>query len=329
MRGSNLTGNECRCLMRLLLTLACIVTFHGAAAAQELKLDDARKLALDLVNQSRAEKKLPPLKLETKLSLAAQRHAEDMYQRNYFAHNSPEGKTPAARFQAAGGSEWLLTAENISMCGPGCKTPLQDYLIRQHHRNWMNSPGHRSNILREGLDSFGYGIVVDKTGKQYAVQTFSGPGKPTGKSAAEAKPVSPQQQLDILGAKINETRKAAGRKPVQPSPSLVSTATNIAPTKEDAGFKLRSYDDPLAAVPDADREKWQHVGVFAAECGGCGVQVTAGDMTLFMGQWFDDRSFAKAFLPAEYTHFGFTVAADGNGRKTAVLVLAGPHKAGH
>jgi uncharacterized protein YkwD len=306
----------------LVLALMCAGLIHGPAAAQELSLDAARKLALDLVNKSRAENKLPPLKLETKLTKAAQVHAEDMYKRDYFAHNSPEGKTVSDRFQSAGGNKWLLVAENIAEC-EGCRTPLQEFLIRQQHTGWMNSPGHRANILRKGLDSFGYGIIVDKTGKLKAVQTFAGPGTPAGTSAADARITSPQQQVEMLAAKINEKRKSAGRKPLQASPSLIATAVNIAPAPGDEKFKLRHSDDPLSAVPAADKEKWQHIGLMTLQCGGCGVQVTAGDMSSFIGQWLGDAKSSKYFLDADYSHFGFTVAADGNGRKTAIVILGG------
>jgi uncharacterized protein YkwD len=310
----------------LVLALIGAGLAHGPAEAQEMSLDAARKLALDLVNQSRAEHKLPPLKPGGPLNLAAQRHAEDMYKRNYFAHQSPEGKTFADRFQAAGGSKWLLVSENISMCGSGCKTPLQDYLVRQHHRDWMNSPGHRANILRAGIDSFGYGITVDKTGRQYAVQTFAGPGTPAATSAVDAKPVTPAQQLDMLAARINEKRKAAGRPPLQVAPGLVATAVNIAPLRGDPKFALRSAYDPMGAVPDVDKEKWQNIGLVLVQCGGCGVQTTAGDIASFAGQWLGNAKTSKSFLDADFTHFGFTVAADGNGRKTAVAVLGGSAK---
>ena len=92
-----------------------------------------RQRALDLVNESRRAQKLPPLALEAKLNAAAQGHAADMLKRNFYAHNTPEGKTPADRYQKQGGSKWMLTAENIAKCdalppardrcrsAPGCR----------------------------------------------------------------------------------------------------------------------------------------------------------------------------------------------------------------
>jgi uncharacterized protein YkwD len=297
---------------------------HAQTAVQEMNLEDSRKLALELVNKSRAERKLPPLKLEIKLTVAAQRHAEDMYKRDFFAHNTPEGKTPADRFHAAGGSKWLLTAENIAMCDSGCKTPLQEYLIRQHHRDWMNSPGHRANILLEGLDSFGYGIIVDKTGKQYAVQTFSGPGMPKETSAIGGKPISIPQQFDILTMKINAKRKAAGRKPLQVAPGLSTAAANLAPLPTDKKFEMRRADDPMSAIPDSDVEKWQRLGVLGMQCSNCGLLLTDLELNKYLKDWFDGGKGSKHLLNNEFTHFGFVVVSDGQGRKAAVLVLGGP-----
>jgi uncharacterized protein YkwD len=299
-----------------------LASLAAPSLAQEMSLDDARKLALELVNKSRAEQKLPPLKLEPKLTKAAQTHADDMYKRNFYSHNSPEGKTVSDRFQAAGGSKWLLTAENIAKC-EGCRTPLQEPLVRQMHEGWMNSPGHRANILRKGLDSLGYGVVVDTDGKLYAVQTFSGPGTPAATSAADAKPASPAQQLDMVAGHVNAKRKAAGRKPIQPSQGLVLGAQAIAPAPGDASFKLRHSDDLMSALPQAEKQKWQSLSMLAAQCGGCGVETVAGDVNAFTGQWLGDAKMTKMLLDGDITHFGFAIVADGKGRKVAVGLLGG------
>ena len=56
------------------------------------------------------------------LDKAAQAHAEDMLQRHYYAHETPEGKDPRDRFLAAGGSPSSLVEENIARCA-GCPVP--------------------------------------------------------------------------------------------------------------------------------------------------------------------------------------------------------------
>ena len=94
------------------MMLAATLLFQPHAARAD-DLDHIREQALVLLNQSRNEHKLPPLVLEAKLNKAAQAHANDMLKRKYFAHASPEGKTVGDRYRQAGGSKWLVTAENI------------------------------------------------------------------------------------------------------------------------------------------------------------------------------------------------------------------------
>ncbi|NJM34698.1 MAG: CAP domain-containing protein [Rhodomicrobium sp.] len=166
----------------LVFAHAIAFSLANPAQAEEASLNKLRMLALQLVNASRKEHKLSPLALESKLTEAAQFHASDMMRRSYYAHSSPEGKTVADRYQKAGGSRWVLTAENIAKCD-GCPPALSEAQIRKLHEGWMNSPGHKANILRAGLTGFGYGLAVTSGGTLYAVQTFAGPGTPDGGSA--------------------------------------------------------------------------------------------------------------------------------------------------
>src|SRR3712207_4226401 len=72
-----------RHITHTVILLACILWIGPAGAAS---LDELRSLALDLVNRARADHGLNPLKLDHALDAAAQRHAEDMLHRTYFAH---------------------------------------------------------------------------------------------------------------------------------------------------------------------------------------------------------------------------------------------------
>jgi len=72
----------------------------------------------------------------------------------------------------------------------------------------MNSPGHRANILREGLDSFGYGIIVGEDQRLYAVQNFVGPGMPPGlQFDKEPIALSPEEQAEQALTAINTARE--------------------------------------------------------------------------------------------------------------------------
>ncbi|MFI6582101.1 CAP domain-containing protein [Embleya sp. NPDC050493] len=102
---------------------------------------------LAVVNQERATAGCGPVKSDAKLVALARAHSADMADRDYFDHNTPEGLTPWDRAEKAGVS--YLGAENIAR---GQKTA--DAVMRA----WMNSPGHRRNILDCGLTKLGVGI---------------------------------------------------------------------------------------------------------------------------------------------------------------------------
>jgi uncharacterized protein YkwD len=182
----------------------------------------------------------------------------------------------------------------------------------------MNSPGHRENILMEGLDSFGFGIVAGED-RLYAVQTFAGPGTPRGlQPGEEPVPLSPAEQADRFVEAVNRAREREGVPPLAPSDALAGAAAALLP---DEGSGLDREVGLYEALPDGEAGDWEALSVLAASCGGCGTQPTAADVRSFRDQWLDDPRYAATLLDPRFTHVGFTMRADGTGRKTAVAVL--------
>ena len=106
----------------------------------------------------------PLLKVESHLELAAQKHAEDMANRNFFDHVNPDGLAPTDRIRNSGypmTGSWA-TGENIAKGQP----TAQDVM-----NSWMNSPGHKANILSSNFKELGVGHYV-KNGTHYWVQNF-------------------------------------------------------------------------------------------------------------------------------------------------------------
>ncbi|MEU2023880.1 sigma-70 family RNA polymerase sigma factor [Streptomyces sp. NPDC016469] len=103
---------------------------------------------LALVNTERAEEGCGPVTGNDRLTTAAQRHSEDMAARDYFSHTSQDGSDPGERITAAG-YRWSTYGENIAK---GQRTPA-DVM-----NSWMNSPGHRANILNCSFKELGVGI---------------------------------------------------------------------------------------------------------------------------------------------------------------------------
>ena len=101
----------------------------------------------ELVNRERQAAGREPLRFDQELARAARAHAADMFERQYFDHTSPEGETFAERVEATS-YPGTPRSENIAF---GYTEP------RDVVQNWMASPGHRDNILREGVDALGVG----------------------------------------------------------------------------------------------------------------------------------------------------------------------------
>lgn len=120
------------------------------------------------VNRLRAEAGVPPLVENARLDAAAQDHAEDMMSRNYYDHRSPEGKDVGDRLKAEGYS-WRLAAENLAAGHVTVDSVLDA---------WMQSSGHRANLLRPNVTDFGFGLAVGPFDSRYRVfwvQTFAAP----------------------------------------------------------------------------------------------------------------------------------------------------------
>ncbi len=103
---------------------------------------------INLVNKERQAAGCRPLAENTALNRAAQRHADDMFSRGYFSHVSLDGTQLMQRVQNAGFTGNMV-AENIAK---GQKSS-QDVM-----HSWMNSPGHRANILNCSYTFIGIGI---------------------------------------------------------------------------------------------------------------------------------------------------------------------------
>ena len=101
-----------------------------------------------LVNKERAAAGCGVLTEDAQLTDAAQRHSDDMAARDFFEHTNPDGADPGQRVTDAG-YRWSAYGENIAR---GQQTPesVMD--------SWMNSPGHRANILNCSFKNIGIGI---------------------------------------------------------------------------------------------------------------------------------------------------------------------------
>jgi uncharacterized protein YkwD len=164
-------------LLLALLLAACVVAVLPSAVADAAKrkakqasrscantqvmpapgnLGVVRAAVLCLHNRERAAHGLAPLRQHGKLRRAASAHSDDMVEQSYFAHDSLSGDDMVDRILRTGygrNTGWSL-GENIAW-GTGSLATAAEI-----QRAWMESPGHRANILRPQFREIGIGIAL-------------------------------------------------------------------------------------------------------------------------------------------------------------------------
>jgi hypothetical protein len=135
--------------------------FSSASAFAQLERNDSERQLFEMLNGERAENNLPALHWNDALFKAARKHALLMADLGQLEHQLPNEPKLEERLAAAG-ARFSVIAENIAFG----QNP------QSIHKGWMNSPGHRKNILDPRLTSVGI-AAVHGTGGLFAVQDFS------------------------------------------------------------------------------------------------------------------------------------------------------------
>ena len=155
-------------MMPRLLLLCLLLASLASARAGDMGLTPQEKKILELTNLERKKKDLPPLKTNALLFKVAQAHSENMARQGKMEHKL-DGLTPLQRLRAAG-YPYNKAFENI---GSGdADVPLEDLV-----KAWMDSKGHRENILTNVCTEIGLGVARDKNGQVYYTQLFGHPKK--------------------------------------------------------------------------------------------------------------------------------------------------------
>lgn len=138
---------------------------------QKISIPDASPLAsyetevIRLTNLERTKRGLPALTTNWQLSRIARYKSQDMINKNYFAHNSPTYGSPFTMMQSFG-LKFSAAGENIAY---GQRSPQEVVTA------WMNSPGHRANILSTAYTQIGVGAAKKSDGTLYWTQHFIHP----------------------------------------------------------------------------------------------------------------------------------------------------------
>jgi uncharacterized protein YkwD len=147
---------------RVYLTAVRPLSVEQAAgvSAEEARL-------LELVNRERAKAGQAPLKLDGHLAVAARGHSYDMALRNYFSHESADGVSAEQRLRGSG-IDYTEMGENIYQDD----LPDREQLPERAVQGWMDSPGHRKNMLSPSFNETGIGMARAADGSTYITQDF-------------------------------------------------------------------------------------------------------------------------------------------------------------
>lgn len=141
-----------------------VETDSNASDAASLKLTPDESKLIELTNAERKKLKQANLKPDPTLMKLAREHAATMARLDQIGHDL-EGKTFAQRMDAAKYRAWRA-GENVSQ---GRRTPADAVA------GWMQSEGHKANILQSEYTHLGVGLATSKSGKPYFVQVFAKP----------------------------------------------------------------------------------------------------------------------------------------------------------
>lgn len=188
---------------------------------------------LALVNQERTKEGLQPLVLEASLRDAARTHSRNMAQQDFFNHTGADGSRFTDRIRATG---FLITGASAENIAAGSATP--EAVVQQ----WMNSSGHRANILNPALTQLGVGhyFLANDTGNvnynHYWTQKFHA-GQP---SIEEPEPPRVQPPVEVLP-------------PLPPSPNQPGTPPLPEPPKQGEPERPNSQEPeiPITGVSPA------------------------------------------------------------------------------
>lgn len=138
-------------------------TAPNSSQTPSSQIKAAEQRAFELLNADRKANGLPALKLNGSLVVLAENYGRDMINRNYFSHYNPEGQSPFDRMRNYGIS-YRSAGENLAI----------NNSVEAAERAFMNSPGHRANILNSSYTEVGVGVTYDSRGSVYVVQEFIG-----------------------------------------------------------------------------------------------------------------------------------------------------------
>jgi uncharacterized protein YkwD len=291
------------------MTTLLVSVVLALAAPPSCSADDPTVAALiEAHNKERAERKLPPLVAEPRLTAAAKAHAADMAQHKMMSHEGSDKSTLVDRVKREG-YRYLKVGENVAY-GQETVASVMD--------TWMNSPHHRENILGD-FTEVGVAVAKADDGTPYWCVDF---GRPFPR-------LDPDRAEEELAERLNHARADASMTPLHVSPKLAKAARAIAadyaakgPAKSGDSAKDEKKDVPKSPDP-IDRIKqsgYRYMRI--TETGTYGTPTPEETLKAL----FANDSQKATLLGKDYQDLGIGYALAPDGRPAWVVILAKPMK---
>jgi uncharacterized protein YkwD len=237
-----------------------------------------------LTNRSRVNAGLPALKVDSTLTSVARWRSKDMIVRDYFSHTIP-GYGKVWNKLSAVGYCYKLGGENI-----GWNNYPDDIATAAIHQSFMDSAGHRENILGPAWDHIGVGAYKGPTGKKMWTVLFADKCGSAPKSTPKPAPKATPKPRAVVRATPRPTPKPTRAPTVKAAPTLdVAIAPNATPilAPDDPNPTITTDPDPSPSPePGDDTEGDGTVGMRVVDDGrtdGLLQSIVGGVSGLFFG----------------------------------------------
>jgi uncharacterized protein YkwD len=265
----------------------------GGAQAAPQPSDVTLQALVEAHNKVRAEEKLPPLKANDKLKLAARDHARDMAEHTHLTHDGSDGSDPGKRIKRTG----------YVFKGYGENVAVGQEAVAEVMRTWIESPPHRENILGD-FTEMGGAVAKGPDGENYWCVDF---GRPM-------PPVDPAKSPEAVIAALNRARTEAKKTPVKADVLLMRTAARFA-GEASRRKSLDGKDGDGKAPFDLLEKDGYRARRFAMTLG-----AGEGDPEKVVASWLKEPADRDALL-SKFDRVGVGVATDSEGVPYWVLLL--------
>jgi uncharacterized protein YkwD len=236
----------------------------------------SERALVSMTNRSRAAAGLRSLRIDSTLTSVARWRSKDMIERDYFSHKIPGYGSVFKRLDSKGYC-YKVAGENI-----GWNTYPDDDATAAIHRMFMDSSGHRANVLGRAWDVIGVGAYKGSDGKKMWTVLFA---DKCGGSTSKPKPAPKPTPRPTVRPKPKPAAKATPKPTAAPTPTPTPTPTPV-PTSPLAGLDARRDQGaarPEESPPPAPRDGPGLRIVESSAPGGLVDTIVGGVASLFFG----------------------------------------------